>query len=255
MEQPRAPLVLTFLGSGNAFAPGRFWSGFLLDRRVQFDAPPTLLAQLKRLHLDPAAIDVVFISHFHADHLFGLPFLLLDYDYVTPRRSDLTVVGPPGVEETLRRLMEIGYPGHWGREAGYRLRFLEARPEEAQRAGDLPFRAYRMRHAVGKLECFGFKVEAGGRTLAYSGDTAMCDAIFALAEGADVLVLDCAHAHAGSEEHLGFDEVRELRRRIDPRTVLVLTHLEAAPDVTGMPATLVAEDGATICVAPQGGNR
>lgn len=244
--ESRAPLVLTFLGSGNAFAPGRFWSGFLLNRRIQFDAPPTLLAQLKRLNLNPAGIDVVFISHFHADHLFGLPFLLLDYQYVTPRRSDLTVVGPPGVEETLRRLMDIGYPGHWGREAGYRLRFVEARPETEQEAGGLRFRAYRMRHAVGKLECFGFKVQVDGRTVSYSGDTAMCDAVPALAEGAEVFVLDCAHAHAGSDEHLGFDEIRELRGRISPRTSLVLTHLEAAPDVTGMPATLVAEDGSTF---------
>jgi len=92
-------LELTFLGSGNAFAsaPERYWSSFLANGRYLFDAPPTLLPHLKRLGMAPTNIEVVFISHFHGDHFMGLPFLFLEHVYLTERRDDLFIVGPPGV--------------------------------------------------------------------------------------------------------------------------------------------------------------
>ncbi|HKZ51369.1 MAG TPA: MBL fold metallo-hydrolase, partial [Dehalococcoidia bacterium] len=104
-------LELAFLGSGNAFAAGgRYWSGFLLDGRYLFDAPPTLLAHLKRLGRDLQAIRVVFISHFHGDHVLGLPFLYLEYAELSPRREELLVVGPPGVEDLVEGVYRRVFP-------------------------------------------------------------------------------------------------------------------------------------------------
>ena len=75
----RAPLDLSFIGSGNAFADSRCWSGFLANGRALFDAPPSALYGLKRARAAVDRIDVVLLSHFHGDHYFGLPFLLLEY--------------------------------------------------------------------------------------------------------------------------------------------------------------------------------
>src|SRR3989304_1978366 len=102
MTANRQPLELLFLGSGNAFAPQRYWSSFLLNGRYLFDAPPTALPHLKRAGRAADDIDVIFISHFHADHFFGLPFLLLEYAEQTLRTKPLTIVGPPGIEQRLR---------------------------------------------------------------------------------------------------------------------------------------------------------
>src|SRR4030042_1537586 len=73
------PLELTFLSAGNAFVGDRYWSSFLLNRRYLFDAPPTTLPHLRKLRMPTLDIAAVFITPFHADHFFGLPFLLLDY--------------------------------------------------------------------------------------------------------------------------------------------------------------------------------
>jgi ribonuclease Z len=56
---------------------------------------------------------------------------------------------------------------------------------------EVSFRAFPMNHVRGKLECFGYRVPVGGKTVAYTGDTMFCEEIFELAAGADVLVLDC----------------------------------------------------------------
>src|SRR3990172_10388524 len=105
-----SPLDLLFLGSGNAFAPGRYWSSFLLNGRYLFDASPVVLPHLKRCKVQLEEIEAVFISHFHADHFFGLPFLLLEYAEMTPRASDLAIIGPPGIQERLRVVTEAGFP-------------------------------------------------------------------------------------------------------------------------------------------------
>lgn len=237
-------LELTFLGSGNAFAPGRYWSSFLANDRYLFDAPPTVLPHLKKLSKELATLDVVFITHLHGDHFLGLPFLLLEYAYLTPRSQDLTIVGPPGVQRIVEGITETAYPGLAQREV--RRRYIEATPGQQQRLGDLTLQALPMNHAPGKLTCLGYRVAIGDRVVAYTGDTMFCDQIFDLAEGADVLVVDCSYSQEPGPEHLSFTEIVAMRRRLSPKTTVILTHLDAqAPNTRGQEGILVAQDLAT----------
>lgn len=238
-------MELTFLGSGSAFAQdGRYWSAFLADGRYLFDAPPTLLPHLKRLGVPLDGIEVVFLTHFHGDHFMGLPFLLLEYLYLTERRRDLYIVGPPGVAEAMEGFAERCFP-NVTRDAGYHRRYLEARPGEEQFAAGVPFWAHPMHHAPGSLRCFGYRARIGDATVAYTGDTMLCDELFRLAQGADVLVLDCTYPGEGGPEHMGLEDVRTVRRRLPPETTLLLTHLSGEPDVADLPNVMVARDFAT----------
>jgi len=240
-------LELSFLGSGNAFTPdGRYWSSFLLNGRYLFDAPPTLLPHLKRLGVRLTDIRVVFLSHFHGDHFLGLPFLLLEYLHMTPRREDLYIVGPPGVEKMIERLADMAFPNLSHADASYQRRYLEVESDREQTVDDLCFQAFPMKHADDKLASFGYKLRLTDKVLAYTGDTELCDELFALAEGADVLVLDCNYSQGKGPDHLSFAEVPEVRRRLPPSTTIILTHLEAEPDVSGLEGVLVAQDFATF---------
>jgi ribonuclease BN (tRNA processing enzyme) len=97
------------------------------------------------------------------------------------------------------------------------------------------------------LECFGYRVEIDGRVLAYSGDSAYCDALVSLGQGADVFVLECTFWEPPhSDQHMNPDEVRELRERLGPTPAFVLTHLDAgAPDLA-IENTVLAEDFAKL---------
>jgi ribonuclease BN (tRNA processing enzyme) len=239
-------LELSFLGSANAFTlGGRYWSGFVANGRYVFEAPPTLLPHLKRLGLPLTDIRAVFISHFHGDHFLGLPFLFLEYLYLTPRQDDLLIVGPPGIEAKSEGLADMAFPGLSRADAGYRRVYLEARPGGEQSLADAHFQALPMRHAGEKLECFGYKLRLGDNTVAYTGDTEMCDEIFLLAEEADVLVMDCSYCEGEGPEHLGLEGVLEVRKRVSPRTAIILTHLDDAPDVA-IEGLLVAHDFASF---------
>jgi len=236
MASDRRPLDLLFLGSGNAFAAeGRAFSSFLLDGRYLFDCGPTVLQQLQKADVSSHDIETVFISHFHADHFFGLPFLLLDGKY-GGRTRGLTVVGPAGIEERTARLLELGYPTLLG-EQPFPIRFVEV-DGGGGNAGGLAFAAVRVEH-VPTMQCFAYRIELGGRSLVYSGDTTLCQGLLDLAEGADVVVLECSCERV--PVHLGPEGVAEVARRA-PGARLVLTHRDGQALPEDLKGLLLAED-------------
>src|SRR5438067_925646 len=91
---------LTFLGTGNFLAPGRYWNSFLIDGSILMEPSPTALPNLRRAGAAAADLRAVMISHFHPDHTFGWPFLALELLLATPDH-ELSIVGPPGVREFL----------------------------------------------------------------------------------------------------------------------------------------------------------
>ena len=247
-RSPETPLELTFLGSGNAFAGDRYWSSFVLNRRYLFDAPPTLLPHLNKLRIPTLDIAAVFVTHFHADHFFGLPFLFLDYEHLSNRTEDLVIVAPPGAEEIVESASHLGFPGLTRGSGRYWRIYQEARNGGEGVAVDLPYRAVSVEQAsTTSLDCFGYRVEVGGRVVAYTGDTVMCDGVQELAKGADAVVLDCSCWGETCEHHMSFEELRRFRKEVPLSTTFVLTHLDVGePPAVDMEGMIVAEDFATI---------
>ena len=64
------------------------------------DCPPTALASLRNAGISPADIDMILITHVHADHVFGFPNFILERKYISDRngKKQLTVAGSKIVE-------------------------------------------------------------------------------------------------------------------------------------------------------------
>ena len=101
---------LQFVGCGDAFGSGgRFNTCFhLVGKNINalIDCGATSLVGMNRLSIDRNAIDTIFISHFHADHIAGLPFFILEANYVAKRQTSLTLAGPPGLKSRYAAAME-----------------------------------------------------------------------------------------------------------------------------------------------------
>ncbi|MCC6178575.1 MAG: MBL fold metallo-hydrolase [Chloroflexi bacterium] len=251
VPQPLAPTTLTFLGTGNFFAPNRDWNSFVVDRDVLVEPSPTVLPNLRRAGIDPAGIGVVFVSHFHADHTFGWPFLLVDALVRTRRTSELWVVGPPGVETRLNEMLRVGAVDGLVRRVRanpdtFPVHYLDVN-ERDQHAGPMPFRAVRVEHEP-ELECFGYLFQRGGRTIGYSGDSQLCDGLREIAAQSDLLVLECAlHHDRDFPGHIGPRDVRTLRQEF-PDLPFILSHVNDDTADHPIPGTRVANDLETIAL-------
>jgi ribonuclease BN (tRNA processing enzyme) len=232
---------LTFLGTGNFLAPpGRYWNSFVLDDNILVEPSPTALPHLRRCGFAVDAIDVVVISHFHADHCFGWPFLLEALAEAGGGHT-VHVVGPPGLRAHLANMLDIGAVSSVLELARARidLHFVEV-DETWQYAGPLRFRAVEVEH-VPYLRCFGYLFDRGEKTVAYSGDLRPCNGLNELAREADVLVLECNGAHEGPLTHMDEAAVRGLQTA-HPDVHLVLTHLGEQVDTTSMPGVTIPDD-------------
>jgi len=241
-------IPLTCLGSGAALTDGRQWTSTLVDDRILLDLPPTAVVELQRLKLDLTAIDVIFISHLHADHNFGLPFLLLEYCIRRQRERPIHIVGPPGIEEQTEALCDLAWP-HL-RKAGFEphvpVAYVEVTEGGDYQAGDLAFRAVRMEHYA--LTAFGYRFNVDGRTIAYTGDTANCEQMGELLDHVDVAILEWTHPQASQDPgHMDapaisywIDQLRSQGTRV------FATHMSHTPDpVDGIQ---ICEDGKTYYV-------
>ncbi len=244
------PISLSFLGTGNFNATAGYWNSFLIGERILVEPSPAVLRNLQLVGARLGDIDVVFISHFHADHTFGWPFLYYSSLARRARTSDLWVVGPPGIQQFLEEMLQAGRLTHIVAHArsqpgAFDLRYVEVNGEQ-QTANSVQFRAVRVDHDR-TLDCYGYLIEVDGRTIGYSGDTTLCPGLREIAANANVLVSECNSHHTPSPVHMTFDDIRTLRSEF-PDLPLVLTHRAHDVDGGDLPNVRVPNDLETVIV-------
>jgi ribonuclease Z len=243
------PIELTFLGTAGFHATAGYWNSFLIGQRILVETSPSVLRNIRVAGKSLHDVDVIFISHFHADHTFGWPFVLFT-SYRERRPTDLWVVGPPGIGAFLENMLKAGALDHIvgyarARPDAFTLHYVEV-TEQRQEVAGVHFRAVRVDHDP-VLECFGYLIEVDGRTIGYSGDTTLCPGLREIAGGADALVTECNAHHDPSPVHLTFDDVRAIRSEF-PELPLVITHRDPDVDDGGLPNIRVPEDFETVLV-------
>ena len=211
-------MELAFLGTGAAFSLERYNGAVAVDRRLLLDAGAPLLPHMHRLGIDPAGIEAVLLTHFHGDHLLGLPPFMLHRAFVDPR--PLTVLGPAGVERTVDALCELAWGDEWPEFKGrFALTCREA-GERGEVAG-VPYETVRLRH--GRHGGMGYRLRLGDRLLAYAGDTEATPELDDLVRGADVAIVE-ATGPGIAVTHTSWEAAAELRER-HPQTRFFLNHL------------------------------
>ncbi len=236
-------MEVTFLGTGAAFSPHAYNAAILVDRTILMDAGAPLTVHLPKAGVSLDEPRAVLLSHFHADHTFGIAWLILGRVLLHEPSPPLTVFGPAGTTGYLERLLDFAWGEKMRRLSWERLQLTvrELAGGDAFEVDGSPARAFRMRH-VSELNCLGFTIERDGVRLGYSGDAEMSAELEALVSASDHVIAEMTYDDEGGPLHLGRKEVEGLMER-HPSTRFIITHCSTEGSVNG---AVMARDFLTL---------
>jgi ribonuclease BN (tRNA processing enzyme) len=214
------------------------------------DCGATALIGMQRLGLDPDRVSTIFISHLHGDHFAGLIWWLIHAHYVSQRTAPLTVTGPAGIGERFRTAAESLFPGTMSIERRFEMRFLEYARETPLEVGAVRVTPFEVRHPSGAPP-YALRLESGGKTLSFSGDTEWVESLLPAAAGADLFIAECFSFDVQVGYHMTWRDIETNLDRLGAKRVL-LTHmsdemLARRPQIRD-PRILLADDGLKIDV-------
>ncbi|MDP8950919.1 MAG: MBL fold metallo-hydrolase [Actinomycetota bacterium] len=216
-----------FLGSGDAFGSGgRFQTCIQVrsgEANFLIDCGASSLVAMKHFGVDPSVVDIILLTHLHGDHFGGLPFFVLDAQYVSRRERPLVVAGPPGLETRITEAMEVLYPGTSQAQREFALEFVELTAGTPATIGPLVVTPYEVVHPSG-APSYALRVECGDKVVAYSGDTEWTDALIQVASRADLFVCECNFLEGSAGYHIDYLTLMKYRAELECRR-LVLTHM------------------------------
>ena len=179
---------LTVLGcAGTHTAPGRMCSSYLVEHdgyRLLLDCGNGSLGNLLTVS-DVAEVDALLISHLHPDHFADLYGIYYALRFHPSGPGQIPVYAPAGAEEFVTQLL----PGESARTFGQRCPMTVVAPGQRLELGPLTVTLHRSFHPI---ETLASRVEAGGRVLAYSADSAPSADVVACAAGADLFMCDAS---------------------------------------------------------------
>ncbi len=205
-----------------------------IDRYIKDDSKPILL----------------LLSHFHLDHTFGLHILS---KFAFPQ--GMTILGQPGTEDTLSRLIASPFTAPIERVRKRMRLDISDLKEGMNRVGAVDIEG---RYLIHKDPCFGYSLKLEGKRIAYCTDTGICDNYITLAKDADLLISECAWKERNwmsDWPHLAPEDAAEAAQKANSKR-LILTHLDPEQFKSQkerldaqkraraiFPNTLVAKDG------------
>ncbi len=136
--------------------------------------------------------DHVLLSHDHQDHISGLMFVQGRRSHETPEEDPLSIYGSSSALAGLRKAADAGRVpdirdgaahNHAGRQV---LRWKEVAPGHKLELGpDTVAWSFDVDHIPGSV---GWRIESGGISIVFSGDTTYSRALVESAQGADALI-------------------------------------------------------------------
>ena len=193
---------VTLLGTGTPVpSPERFGNSTLIEaggKKLVFDFGRGVTIRLAQLRIPFGSVDAHFLTHFHSDHLVGLPDLWLT-GWLRPaygnRNNPFVIYGPPGLKiltkgltDAFVRDIEIRKADEKDPDAGVAFEVHEHLPGVVYEQSGLKVTAFNNDHSPLVTPSYGYKIEYGGHSVVLSGDTRYTPEVARQASGADLLI-------------------------------------------------------------------
>lgn len=213
-------MKITFLGtSGSMITADRVNISILIDADLLLDAGEGVTQRLLQMKYDLNAIERICITHFHQDHVSGLPGLIWTM-WQNERKLPLEIIGPEGIQDLTVSVLELmKTPLH---ALTFDLKFTEVIGGSMI---DDAISAIESDHQISSI-AYRIRREA---CVCYSGDTRPCERIENLSGGCDVLIHEASFPNEMEEiaheyGHSTPGDAGKLAKKTGVKEALVLIH-------------------------------
>ena len=163
---------------------------------VLIDSGANPIVSLERAGVDPERLEALIVTHFHPDHISGVPMLLLNL-WLIGRQQPLSIHGLRATLDKVQAMMMLYEWTEWPQFYPVNFERVSAREESlVLETSDFRILAAPTHHLVPSI-AVKLVSRASGRALTYSSDTSPCDTLVRLARGADLLLHEASGATAG----------------------------------------------------------
>ena len=223
-------MLLKILGSGTCVislkrsSPANYLK--IGGKQLLVDCGPGTLMQLEKAGLHYKDIDIVFITHYHIDHISDLDALIWVYKWGgLKRKKDLIIVGPVGFANFYNTYIK---PLVWETPA----ESFDVIIKEIENKIDFTTFAVECCKTEHTDESVAYKFIENENSLVISGDTDFSEDLIKLAQGCNVLMLECSFENSMKVNgHLTPKECGFIAKRAGVEK-LILTHLyPASPEI------------------------
>jgi len=206
---PPDAIVVTLLGTGSPVPiTARYGMATLVQAgglNLVFDAGRGCAVRLNQAGVPLGRVDALFVTHFHSDHLNGLPDLWMT-SYLPPtfgrRAQPMEIRGPKGIAriaETMRATFADDVRIRMADEHVPEASTLIVAHEFAKdgvmfERNGVTVTAFEVNHGPLIKPAYGYRVDHGGRSVLLSGDTKFDENLIAHGQGVDLLVHEVAVA-------------------------------------------------------------
>jgi len=177
---------VTFAGVGSAFDEHQPNTSILIESAstsLLADCGFTAAHAFWKTADNPLDLDAIYLSHFHGDHYFGVPALLL-HMYEEGRTKPMTIIGQPSVQERIRTLTDLAYANLLDKIL-FDITFREAEIDRKVMIGNMQLSFAPSDHST---PCLAVRIDAGGKSVFYSGDGRSTEASCELAKGSELVI-------------------------------------------------------------------
>jgi ribonuclease Z len=191
---------LIILGTSNAIPDEKHENTHMVlvgeTRTILIDCVNSPILRLQKAGVDFNNLTDLILTHFHPDHVAGVPQLLMNM-WLMGHRQPLNIYG---LHHTLDRMEDLmGFYGWSEWPEFFPVAFYRLPAQEMVTVlnyEEMSIYSSPVRHMIPAI---GLRVEfkQSGKVLAYSCDTEPCAEVIRLAEGADVLIHEAAGALTG----------------------------------------------------------
>ena len=171
-------MKITFLGTGSAINTSYTGASILIDENILIDAPGGISHAIRKFGGDISKLDTILITHLHGDHVFGLPFLLLEYK-VKPRESPLNILAPLGTRKLISKLTQLAFPDIDTKQvqADALPAYIKASNHKEMSIKDIFVRLHIVPH--GSIETYGIEIwKTDKQRIFYAPDVTYCSELF-----------------------------------------------------------------------------